>query len=366
MITEENLKRTPLYDEHVALGARMVGFGGWDMPVQYEGIIAEYDQTRTQCALFDISHMGEFIIEGDLDETGLDRCVTMNLKDLPVQSARYGAILNEQGGILDDTIIFRLEEKKWFIVVNGARTEADANFFLANLKNPDAFKDVSAEIGKIDIQGPTSRDILEKYVPEVNKLNFYGFDHFDLLGENVLISRTGYTGELGYEIYYPWKKTKELWNELLSNEGVEPAGLGARDVLRIEVGYSLYGHELAEHITPLESGLERFVDFEKEFIGKEALVKLKEEGITKKLVGITSDSRRSPRAEQLLYAEEGNPIGEVTSGTFSPFLEKGIGLGFIKKEFAKVSNLIYFGNEKNKSPAKVTSKIFFKDGSLKS
>ncbi|MCA9406032.1 MAG: glycine cleavage system aminomethyltransferase GcvT [Candidatus Omnitrophica bacterium] len=363
MTTQDTLKKTPLYKDHVALNAKMVPFGGWDMPVQYEGILAEHHQTRHECSLFDISHMGEFIIEGDA--TALDGIVTMSIKDMPVQSCRYGMILNEQGGIIDDLIVFRLEQAKWFIVVNGATTAKDAAHFQKHLKGGTVFKDVSLATGKLDVQGPTARKILKTFVGDIDKLEYYKFDFFDLLGENVLISRTGYTGELGYEIYYPWDKTVELWNALLKAGDIKPAGLGARDVLRLEVGYSLYGHELEENISPLEAGLSKFIDFEKDFIGKDALLKEKEAGVKRKIVGLLSQNRRSPRADNTIYSEDGKAIGIVTSGTFSPILEKGIGLGFVDIACAQTGNIILFGNDKSRAEAAISSRIFYKEGSLK-
>lgn len=365
MIIEQQLKKTPLYEEHVRLNARMVPFGGWEMPVQYEGIIAEYEQTRKRAAIFDISHMGEFIVHGDARETGLDEIVTQSLVDLPVKASRYGVMLNDRGGVIDDLIVFRLEEKKWFIVVNGATTQKDSEHFRTHLNDPSCFEDVSLKIGKIDIQGPLSRDVLKKIVPDIKKLEYFQFDFFDLLGENVLISRTGYTGELGYEIFYPWDKTTDLWKTFLKDERVKPAGLGARDVLRLEMGYSLYGHELEEHISPLEAGLGRFVDLNKKFIGKEALEKQKISGIKRKIIGFCSESRRSPREGHSIYSKDEQAIGQVTSGTFSPSLNTGIGLGFVKSELAVKGEKIYFGQDKNKISATITEKIFYKNGSVK-
>ncbi len=263
MLTQEKLQKTPLYEEHVRLGARMVSFGGWDMPVQYEGILQEHAATRQAVAIFDISHMGEFIVEGDCVESGLDSLVTMSLVDLPVGACRYGCLLNENAGIMDDLIIFRIAEGKWFIVVNSETTQKDAAHFQKYLTERAVFQDVSLQIGKIDVQGQRSRKVLETFIADIGKLDYYTFDYFDLLGENVLVSRTGYTGELGYEIYYPWDKTKNVWKALLKCDEVTPAGLGARDILRLEMGYSLYGHELSEDISPLEAGLARFVHFDK-------------------------------------------------------------------------------------------------------
>ena len=364
-IAGEHLKRTPLYDDHVALKARMVPFGGWEMPVQYEGILAEYEQTRRAAAIFDTCHMGEFVVEGDARPCGLDRLVTMSLNDLPVKSCRYGLLLNQEGGVVDDLIVFRLDKTQWFIVVNGATTRKDAFHFQKNLKKGTFFKDISSQTGKIDLQGPLARDVLKPLVAGIEKLDYYTFDYFDLLGEYVLVSRTGYTGELGYEIFYPWGKIKRVWQELLKNSNVKPAGLGARDVLRLEMGYSLYGHELEENISPLEAGLNRFIDFNKEFIGKEALLKQQEAGISRKLVGLLSDNRRTPRSGHKIYASDQQEIGLVTSGSFSPGLNAGIGLGFVRSASATQGEKIFFGDDKNKISAIITGKSFYKQGSLK-
>jgi len=365
MTSQDKLKRTPLFEEHIRCQAKMVPFGGWEMPVQYEGILAEYEQTRNRCSLFDTSHMGEFTVDGDCVETGLDRLVSMSLADLPVKTCRYGILPNGDGGVIDDLIVFRVDQRKWFIVVNGGTTEKDANHFLKHLSEKTVFKDLSTQTGKLDLQGPLSRDVLKDFINGIEKLDYFSFDFFNLLGKNVLISRTGYTGELGYEIFFPWDSTVELWNALLKNDKVKPAGLGARDVLRLEMGYSLYGHELGEDISPLEAGLKRFINFDKDFIGKPALLEEVNNGMKRKLIGFISENRRSPRGEQILFNENGNEIGVVTSGTFSPSLKNGIGLGFVQYDQASKGEKIFFGSKKQKIAAKVTGRSFYNNGSLK-
>ena len=365
MIADETLKRTPLYEEHLALKAKMVPFGGWEMPVQYEGILAEYEHTRKAVTLFDTCHMGEFLIHGDCRKTGLDALVTVSIADMQVRSCRYGMILNDQGGVIDDLVVFREEKEKWFIVVNGATTAKDAGHFRARLKQPQAFKDISSGIGKIDVQGPLSREILKPLVPGIEKLAYYTFDSFNLLGEAVRVSRTGYTGELGYEIYSSSATVTAIWRKLLENPKVKPAGLGARDILRLEVGYSLYGHELSETITPLEAGLARFVDFTKEFIGKDALLKQQKEGPRRKITGFISETRRAPRQDNKIYTAAGEAIGIVTSGSFSPHCQRGIGLGFVPVALAGTGQKIYFGDDNNKNSAIISSRTFYKNGSLK-
>lgn len=365
MTTSDVLRQTPLFKENQKLNAKMTDFGGWQMPLQYEGILAEYHATRQVAALFDICHMGEFVIEGDCQAIGLDRIVTMNIRDMPIKSCRYGAMLNEGGGIIDDLIVFRIEEEKWFIVVNAATTQKDLEHLQKNLYNNFTFRDVSSETGKIDLQGPSSRKILSEMVDGIENLDYYTFNYFNLLGQKTLISRTGYTGELGYEIYCPWDKTPSIWRELLKNKNVKPAGLGARDILRLEMGYSLYGHELNEEITPLEAGLNRFVDLEKDFIGKEVLLKQKQSGLKRKLVGFVSQSRRAPRVGNRLYSSKEEEIGIVTSGSFSPSLNQGIGLGFVSSEFQDKGTKIFFGEKDRKVSAEISSKLFYSKGSLK-
>lgn len=367
-----DLKRTPLYANHIKLNAKMVGFGGWEMPIQYEGILAEHQQTRQSATIFDTCHMGEFVIKGDATQTGLDRLVSMKIIDMPVNSCRYGLLLNERGTALDDLIVFRVAKEEWFIVVNGATTDKDAEHFRNNLKQRSSFEDISTKTGKIDVQGPKSREVLAELGFDVDAMEYYHFNHFEWKGHSLLISRTGYTGELGYEIYCPWELTPQILELLLKpacrqagSQRVKPAGLGARDILRLEVGYPLYGHELSEEVTPLEAGLKRFVDFEKDFIGKEALLKQQAAGVAKSLIGLISENRRAPRQDQSIYTEDERMIGAVTSGTFSPMLQKGIALAFVEKTSAVAGQKIYFGDDKSKNFAMISPKMFYKQGSLK-
>ncbi len=373
MLSQETLKQTPLHEEHLHLGAKMVPFAGWEMPVQYEGILVEYESTRRQCSLFDTSHMGEFLITADDKESGLNRIVTQRLFDIPLKTCRYGMALNDAGGILDDLIVYRIAPEEWMIVVNGATTDKMAEHFARHLSPRSKFRDVSHSLGKLDIQGPLSREILKTIVKGrwggsggVEALDYYAFDFFEMLSEKVIVSRTGYTGELGYEIYFPWEKTPELWREILKNNKVKPAGLGARDVLRLEMGYSLYGHELDETISPLEAGLKKFVDLEKDFIGREALLRQKDEGVQRTLVGFASESRKSPRSQQVLYTLSGERIGVVTSGTFSPGLQRGIGMGFVSTQGLRKEDQLFVGDEKSKMPVRLMPRPFYKGGSLKS
>jgi len=364
-MTTENLKKTPLHSEHVKLKAKMVPFGGWDMPVQYsQGIIAEYEATRKAVTVFDISHMGEFIVEGDAVKSGLDRIVTQPISDLAVNACRYGVMLNTTGGVIDDLIVFRLDKERWFVVVNAATTEKDARHIQSHLSAAAKFQDISYQTAKLDVQGPQSRELLAKLVPGIAKLQYYTFDEFDLFGERVIISRTGYTGELGYEIYYPWEKVGKVWQEVLAL-GAKPAGLGARDVLRLEMGYCLYGHELSEEISPLTAGLNHFIDWNKDFLAKNVLQNQQQSGITKKAVCFISQSRRSPRAGQNIFDASGKMIGVVTSGSFSPALTRGIGMGIVDAQSAALGQKISFGEGINLNPAEICKKPFYKNGTFK-
>ena len=365
MFVQTNLRQTPLYLEHAKLKARMVPFAGWDMPVQYVSIISEYEHTRNAASLFDTCHMGEFLVEGDARRSGLDKIVTQALADMPVKTCRYGLLLNESGGVLDDLIVFRLEKEKWMIVVNGGTIEKDYQQFEAHVNSESLLKNISFETGKLDLQGPLARDVLRDFIPSVTKLKFYEFDYFSLLGETALVSRTGYTGELGYEIYFPWNRTAELWQALLKNPAVKPAGLGARDVLRLEMGYHLYGQDLDETISPLEAGLSRFIDFEKDFIGRKALLEEKNIGAQRDMIYFVSENRRSPRHHHKIFTEDLREIGIVTSGTFSPSLARGIGIALVDRiSFAKREK-IFFGEKEERFAARVVKRPFYKKGSLK-
>jgi aminomethyltransferase len=365
-LSTQDLKKTPLADEHKRLGAKLAPFGGWLMPIQYDGIIAEHDWTRKSCSLFDICHMGEFIIHGAPGKSGLNKIVTINLDNMAPGTCHYGFMLNEKGGIIDDLVTYRVEQEKWMLVVNAATTDKDQAHIKRHLSKDCRFENASERLGKLDLQGPLSRDILIGLIGAgINELKYYRFGLFSLLGDENIISRTGYTGELGYEIYISSEKIIEAWKRLLKNEKIKPAGLGARDTLRLEMGYPLYGQDIDEDITPLEAGLEYFIDFDKEFIGKDALLKKKDKGLTKKLIYFITDSRRAPRHGYKIYS--GNKqIGDVSSGSFSPSLSCGIGMGYVETGFEKAGSKIIIKDERVEIPAAITDKPFYKKGSLKS
>lgn len=361
----EQLQATPICGRHRALNALMAPFGGWDMPIQYEGIIAEHGWCRTQASLFDICHMGEFIFQGDFDASGFEDVFTFSVKTIPLGRSRYGFLLNEQGGIIDDLIIFRLAEDKVMIVVNAATAPKDFAAIKGRLRGGE-FTDITAATGKLDIQGPLSRYVMVELLgEEVATIPYFKFITMNILGVEAIVSRTGYTGELGYEIFIPSEKVCELWDLFLTDERVKPAGLGARDVLRLEVGYSLYGSDIDEETTPIEAGLESFVNFDKNFVGKEALLRLKEQGVTRKKVAFEVAGRRSPRHHYDISAG-GEVAGNVTSGVFSPVLGKGIGIGFVKPELAAIGTALTISHERISMEATVCELPFFKGGSVRS
>ncbi len=357
-----SLLKTPLYQEHLKLNAKMLPFGGWLMPIQYEGIINEHEYTRKQVSIFDICHMGEFIIEGDAVLSGLDRIITQRITSMVVGSCRYGFMLNENAGIIDDLVVYRLDKNSWMLVVNAATTQEDEKHLRAELKGKFSLQNISNSMGKIDIQGPQSLEVLKKLVgSEIEKLEYYRFAKFTLLDEKVIISRTGYTGELGFEIYISNEKVVALWKTLLENPQVKPAGLGARDTLRLEMGYPLYGQDLDKKHNPHEAGYDRFVDLKKDFIGKQFL--LNPNATRENLVYFVSTLRRAPRHGFGIYKAQ-EKIGIVTSGSFSPSLQVGIGMGYVSKEISLGEDLLI--KEGNiEIPVKATQLPFYTKGTAR-
>ncbi|MBL7071022.1 MAG: glycine cleavage system aminomethyltransferase GcvT [Candidatus Omnitrophica bacterium] len=361
---QPNLKSTPLLNEHIKSSAKMVPFAGWNMPIQYEGIIAEHSHTRTQASLFDICHMGEFYIKGDAADTGLENIFSFSIGNISVGKCRYGPMLNKEGGIKDDLIVYRLSRDEWMVVVNSATIDKDAEHIKANLKKGAIFENRSEKLAKLDLQGPLSREIVTGLIsPDIGRLKYYTFEYFDVLGEKSIVSRTGYTGELGYEFYISSGKAAELWNHLLKDKRLKPAGLGARDTLRLEMGFSLYGRDVTEETTPLEANLERFVNFDRDFIGKDALVRQKKEGVQKILIAFKTDSRRAPRHDYSIL-KDGKEIGKVTSGSFSPSLSCGIGLGYVDVKFSKAGEAIVIKHGPAEIKAAVVEKPFYKKSSI--
>jgi aminomethyltransferase len=330
---KESLRRTPLYEEHKALGARLVGFSGWEMPVQYEGIKAEHQAVRRAVGLFDVSHMGEAVFRGPDAEEAVQRLVTRDVSRLETTQAGYSAVCYEDGGTVDDVLVYRRPED-FLIVVNAANRKKDLDHFRENTGDLDVeVSDASDGWALLALQGPEAAELLQDLTDaDLSTLKYYRFLEREVAGTKAMISRTGYTGEDGFEIYLSPDDAPRVWRELLET-GATPAGLGARDTLRLEAGMCLYGNELDPETTPLEAGIGFAVhlDKEQEFIGQEALIREKEEGLRKKLVGFEVEGRGIARHDHPVKVED-ETVGRVTSGTLSPTLNKAIGLALVSPE----------------------------------
>jgi aminomethyltransferase len=329
-VAKEELRHTPLYDEHKALEARLVDFAGWEMPVQYEGIKAEHQAVRNHVGLFDVSHMGEVFFRGPDAEEAVQRLVTRDVARLDEGQAGYSVVCYEDGGTVDDVIVYRRPDD-FLVVVNASNREKDLDHFRANTGDLDVeISDETEEWALLALQGPEAPDLLQDLTgTDLSTLKPFRFAEGEVAGAKTIISRTGYTGEDGFELYLPSDDAPRVWRELLE-AGATPAGLGARDTLRLEAGMCLYGNELDPETTPLEAGIGFAVhlDKEQEFIGQDALRKEKEEGLRKKLVGFEVEGRGIARHDHPVKVED-DTVGKVTSGTLSPTLNKAIGLALV-------------------------------------
>ncbi|WP_164541717.1 glycine cleavage system aminomethyltransferase GcvT [Fervidobacterium sp. 2310opik-2] len=321
----KTVKYTPLYEDHVKLGAKIVEFAGYYMPLQYEGIIPEVHLVRKEVGMFDVSHMGEFICEGPDAVKFANYAVTNDFGSINYGDIIYTAMCNENGGFVDDLLVYKIAPEKVMFVVNAANIDKDFNHLL---KLSEKFKvkleNISDETGLIAVQGPKAQEKIQPHVNfDLEEIGYYSFKEGEIFGVKGIISRTGYTGEDGFELYIPANQTAFVWRKLLEI-GIKPAGLGARDVLRLEAGLLLYGNDMDDTITPLEASIPWAVKFEKgDFFGKEVLLKQKEEGLKRKLRGVVIEGKLVPRHNMEVY-KDGQKIGYVTSGTFSPTLEKPI------------------------------------------
>ena len=330
MVAGGSLRRTPLYDEHKALGARLVDFSGWEMPVQYQGIKAEHQAVRERAGLFDVSHMGELVFRGPDAEEAVQRLVTRDVSRLEEGQAGYSAVCYENGGTVDDVLVYR-RAGNLLVVVNAANREKDLGHFRENTKDLDVeVADESEDWALLALQGPEAAKLLQNLTDaDLSGLKYYRFLEGEVAGARAMVSRTGYTGEDGFETYLSPEDAPQLWRELLE-AGATPAGLGARDTLRLEAGMCLYGNELDPETTPLEAGIGFAVhlDKEQEFIGQDALIRGKEEGLRKKLVGFEVEGRGIARHDHPVRIRD-ETLGRVTSGTLSPTLNKAIGLALV-------------------------------------
>lgn len=341
MDTTEAVKRTPLFEVHRQLGARFSTFAGFEMPIQYSGIIEEHRAVRSTAGIFDVSHMGEIFVRGPHAAEFVQHLVTNDVESLYDGRAMYTVMCQEDGGIIDDLLVYRLSDVEYMLVVNAANRQKDFDWMIQHNPWKADLDDASDEIALIAVQGPSALEIVERaFDTTLGDLAFYHFrqlDHPAMAGSATsLISRTGYTGEPGVELYCDSDKAALAWNRVMDegiDVGLRPAGLGARDTLRVEAGFCLYGNDITEETNPLEAGLGWLTKLDKDdFIGKEPLEQVKANGPARKLVGFVLQDRGIPRAGYPIEDSDGRAIGTVTSGTQSPILQAGIGLGYVPNE----------------------------------
>lgn len=358
------MKNTPFTQKHIALGAKMAEFAGYNMPISYTGINDEHDTVRKSVGMFDVSHMGEFILKGENALDLIQRTTSNDASKLTAGKAQYSCLTNENGGIVDDLIIYCLEENKaYMLVVNASNIEKDWNWISKFNTNNVEMHNISDKTCLLAIQGPHAVQLLQPLTEiDILNLKYYTFAKGVFAGvENVLISATGYTGSGGVEIYFEDTNdaANKIWNTI-TNLGVKPIGLGARDTLRLEMGYCLYGNDIDDTTTPLEAGLGWVTKFTKDFTAKTILEKQKAEGIKRKLVGFEMIERGIPRHHYLIKDAQGNEIGKVTSGTQAPSLNKAIGLAYINIEQASLDSEIFIDIRNNPVKAKITKTPFGK------
>ncbi|MFN3020543.1 glycine cleavage system aminomethyltransferase GcvT [Chryseobacterium sp. TY3] len=358
------MKKTALYDKHVALGAKMVPFAGFDMPVQYSGVTEEHFAVREKVGLFDVSHMGQFFVEGPQAKALLQKVTTNNVDTLEDGKAQYTCLPNETGGIVDDLIIYKMNDEKYFVVVNASNIDKDWNHISKyNAEIGATMTNASDDMSLLAIQGPKAVETLQK-LTEVNlsEIPYYHFTLGTVAGvSDVIISNTGYTGSGGFEIYFKNENAETLWNAVIEageEFAIVPCGLAARDTLRLEKGFCLYGNDIDDTTSPIEAGLGWITKFDKDFISKEIFAKQKEEGVTRKLVGFELTDKGVPRQGYPVVDAEANVIGKVTSGTQSPMKKIGIGLAYVDKSHNKVGTEIFIQVRNKNIPAKVVKTPF--------
>ena len=350
-------KKTCLYDKHVALGALMSPFGGFEMPIQYSGIVDEHQAVRQSCGVFDVSHMGEVLITGPDAERYVNHIFTNDVTSMPAGKILYGMMCYENGGVVDDLLVYKCGENEFFLVINAANIDKDWEWIQEQSKGYNVKLDHQSDsYGELAVQGPESEQVMKDVLGiDGSDLIFYTFKQIG----DVIISRTGYTGEDGFEIYAAPNYINDCWDKLVASGRCKPCGLGCRDTLRFEVGLPLYGDELSAEITPIMAGLGIFVKLDKdEFIGKDALARQKEEGPAKKLVGIELSDKAIPRHGYVVL-KDGQPIGEVTTGYHTISTDKSVCMALIDTQFAKLDTEVDIQIRKKVFPGKVVKKQFY-------
>ncbi len=356
-------KKTPLYEEHLKLGGRIVEFGGYDMPVQYQSAIEEHNAVRTHAGIFDVSHMGEFRVKGKDSRKYLSYMVPTSMSKLEKNKGMYSCLCREDGGIIDDIFIFMISENEYFIVVNAGTKDKDLEWFRKHISGDVTVEDLTDKTAKIDIQGPDSEKIISRIFGKdfTGSLKRFYFDYTDYRGSRVMVSNTGYTGEAGYEIYLDTALASLIWNELLEKgkgENILPCGLASRDSLRLEASYSLYGHELTEEINPVEAGLSWLVSSDDSFIGYDAVRKVRANGPSRRISCVVMTGRGIPREGYEVFLKD-EKIGYLTSGGYSPLLGKGIAFAMIDTGKVKTGDKVEILIRNKKVEAEITRRPFY-------
>jgi aminomethyltransferase len=365
MIMTDAAKKTPLYDEHVRLGAKMIPFGDWIMPVQYSGIIDEHQAVRKNVGVFDISHMGQLVATGPRTAAWLNEMLTNNIDKLEVGTGQYTFLLNDRGGIIDDLIVYRTAPEEFLLVVNASRVDEDFAWLQKSLGDNGKLENRSADYGGLAIQGPRVMELLGAFLGDDAKLPTRNqIKDFECCGTKVTVARTGYTGEDGVEVFFAATDAIKIWNGLLEKGkelGIRPCGLGARDTLRLEMCYPLNGSDLSPEHNPIEAGLGFFVDLKKpKFVGRDILVDAKENGSANRLVAFRMKGKGPPPRPHYSVWYEGQRIGEVTSGSLSPSLNEGIGMAYVASAHAKAGTEIEIEIRDRKLPAVIEKKPLYK------
>ncbi len=356
-------QKLPLHDQHASLGAKFMEFAGWTVPLQYTTIVEEHLAVRQKAGVFDVSHMGKFLIRGENALDYLETVLSNGLKKISPEKALYGLLLNENGGVIDDVIVYEMDRSRFFMIVNASMREKDFHWLESH--RPEGVELVNESSSKtiLAVQGPRSEGLLAKLFSfDFKDLKPFHFKILQAFGTDVFVGATGYTGERGFEIVNLKEKTQEIFSKLLiigKEFGLQPAGFGARDTLRLEAKYLLNGQDMDEEITPLEATLEWVLDFSKDFIGKEALLKQMDQGLSRRLVGFEMVGSGIARHGHEIF-EDGRKIGTVTSGTFSPTLQKAIGLGYLPLEYAAAGTEFLIRIRERDVPARVVKTPFYK------
>ncbi len=363
MTDSAQLKTIPLHDVHVRLGGKMVPFAGYVMPVRYSSDIEEHQTVRTGVGVFDVSHMGEFRLSGPGALDLIQRVTSNDASRLAIGKAQYSCLPNASGGIVDDLLVYRLDEEEYMLVVNASNIAKDWDWVMSHNRAGVAMENISDDLCLFAVQGPKAAQTLQPLTGvDLSKMEYYNFVQGELAGvPRVIISATGYTGAGGFELYVPSQNAEEVWNKILESGKkfeIKPIGLGARDTLRLEMGFCLYGNDIDDTTSPLEAGLGWITRFTKDFINAGNLKAQRENGVDRKLVGFVMAERGIPRSHYGIQDADGNRIGEVTSGTQSPSLGIGIGMGYVQKEFSAPDSIVYIDVRKKPLKAKVVKLPF--------